>query len=81
MTSRLATGPGRWIYRGDRRKPMVREAIVAVAWAAWTGGLSAPEEAEPAMDMPQGLAAAALTLTPGRRPAVGPRSDRDRSNR
>jgi LDH2 family malate/lactate/ureidoglycolate dehydrogenase len=44
---------------GRSIRDAIDEAIVAVASAAWTGGLSAPEEAEPAMDMPQGLAAAA----------------------
>ena len=44
---------------GRSIREAIDEAIVAVASAAWAGGLSGPVETEPAIDMPQGRAAAA----------------------
>jgi hypothetical protein len=44
---------------GRSIREAIDEAIVAVAAAAWAGGLSGPQEAESAIDMPQRLAAAA----------------------
>jgi hypothetical protein len=44
---------------GRSIREAIDEAIVAVAAAAWAGGLSGPEEAEAAIESPQRLAAAA----------------------
>jgi hypothetical protein len=44
---------------GRSIREAIDEAIVAVAAAAWAGGLSGPEEAASAIDMPRRLAAAA----------------------